>query len=181
MQVDLFKKIRTFYTQTLLKQKLILVSCIIECLLVSGAWTSFSYFYFLFLCCYMFNQTWKCSTDLILVSKRSLDGYSFLKKKKKKVSLDKMKKAATSYFFRDDFKTQTLVDRQFWPVSIVPNNDNCPEPDWTASQPVVGFWSPPHLTFFAVIKKHYSAYLKSHGHNLFLREEEQNFSFVIHL
>ena len=32
---------------------------------------------------------------------------------------------------------------QFRPVSIVLNNDNRPEPDGTAGQPAVGFWSRP--------------------------------------
>ena len=40
---------------------------------------------------------------------------------------------------RDGFKTQPPVDRRFRPVSIVLNNDNRPEPDGTAGQPVVGF------------------------------------------
>ena len=45
-------------------------------------------------------------------------------------------------------QTQLPVDRQFrpvpgdWePVSIVLNNDNRPEQDWTASQPLVEFWT----------------------------------------
>ena len=34
---------------------------------------------------------------------------------------------------------------RFRPVSIVRNNDNRPEPDGTAGQPAVGFWSLPLL------------------------------------
>ena len=34
---------------------------------------------------------------------------------------------------------------RFWLVSIVLNNDNCPEPDGTASQPAIEFWSCPLL------------------------------------
>ena len=33
---------------------------------------------------------------------------------------------------------------QFRPVSTVLNNDNRTEPDGTASQPAVGFWSAPY-------------------------------------
>ena len=39
----------------------------------------------------------------------------------------------------EGFKTQPPVNRQFRPVSIVLNNDNCPEPEFNTGQPVVGF------------------------------------------
>ena len=41
--------------------------------------------------------------------------------------------------FRDGFKTQPPVDQRFWPVSIVLNTGNRPEPGGTAGQPAVGF------------------------------------------
>ena len=53
---------------------------------------------------------------------------------------------------RDGFKTQppskpnrrlTGGSVRFRPVSIVLNNNNRPEPDGTAGQPAVGFWSRP--------------------------------------
>ena len=42
----------------------------------------------------------------------------------------------------DDFKTNRRLTGgsvRFGPVSIVPNNDNLPEPDRTASQPAVEY------------------------------------------
>ena len=42
---------------------------------------------------------------------------------------------------------------RFCPVSIVLNNDNRPEPDGTAGQPAVGFWSLPLASAFSKIKK----------------------------
>ena len=41
--------------------------------------------------------------------------------------------------FRDGFKTQPAVDRQFRPVSAVLKNGNRSEPDRTAGQPAGGF------------------------------------------
>ena len=40
---------------------------------------------------------------------------------------------------------------RFWPVSIVLNNDNRPEPDETAGQPAVGFWSRPLINFAVIV------------------------------
>ena len=48
-----------------------------------------------------------------------------------------------SILFRDDFKTQPVVDQRFRPVSTVLNNGNRSEPDRTAGQPAGGFWSRP--------------------------------------
>ena len=51
--------------------------------------------------------------------------------------------SGNTFFLRDGFRTQPPVARRFRPVSIVLNNDNHPEPDGTAGQPAVGFWSRP--------------------------------------
>ena len=54
---------------------------------------------------------------------------------------------------RDDFKTNRWVIGSsilFRPVSIVLNNDNRPEPDGTAGQSALGFWSHPKVSMCSI-------------------------------
>ena len=53
---------------------------------------------------------------------------------------------------------------RFRPVSIVLNNDNRPEPDGTAGQPAVGFWSRPLVTTHKLL--HLNQHQSSHGEHL---------------
>ena len=57
-----------------------------------------------------------------------------------KIIFHNITKTYLKYYNRDDFKTQSPVDR---PISIVLSNDNHPEPGGTVGQPAIGFWSRP--------------------------------------